>query len=583
MKPTRVDERPGKKAERAEKKADEKECCPICIETYTPQIRKKCTCEYCKQSTCSKCIERYLTTVIEDAHCPHCRVAYNDIALKNICTQTYLRNIYFKHRQQILMNKEKIVLPTLQEAAQIKLRLNSIMPLIRESNETVKGLKNLYINAEADRSKVYYEMNCYKNSGHSKRTPEYVAFKVRLKACKLKRDELYSKLSKAKSARDSILRARYRLEHGLYEREDDDLENGVTEEYSIAETDHKKFVRKCTRDSCTGFLNTAWHCGMCKYFICNKCFVPIGEKKNDLHECKKEDVDTAELIKKDTKPCPACGEIIMKDSGCDMMWCISCHTPFSWNTGKVITSGAIHNPHYYEWLRKNGKDNTWNPAHVPCGGIPGYRELARMYRGSTEVYLKVDSYHRLILELQERFNRLYQSHLNRDSIHNIHVRYLIKEIDEKRWGQLLAIDERKRKFDNEMQEVFAACRMVSIELFNRIANNDILADRTTPRAVIDEILSDIIVEFEGLVEMTNEAFEKVANGYNVAPIRIVRLPRISQYAEHIYFRIDRVPRQTGGGGATKSAMQNDTVAGEEVCVIEGDNEYLDENFKSAAE
>jgi hypothetical protein len=31
------------------------------------------------------------------------------------------------------------------------------------------------------------------------------------------------------------------------------------------------------------------------------------------------------------------------------MWCPQCHTAFRWSTGE-IERGAIHNPHYYEWM-----------------------------------------------------------------------------------------------------------------------------------------------------------------------------------------------------------------------------------------
>ena len=94
------------KSKRVKKPIVVPESCTICAENYTAIIRKKCVCKYCNNDACSKCIERYLLDRHEDAHCPQCRVNYNDVALHEICTKTYLNQVYFKHRQE---SKKKVV------------------------------------------------------------------------------------------------------------------------------------------------------------------------------------------------------------------------------------------------------------------------------------------------------------------------------------------------------------------------------------------------------------------------------------------------------------------------------------------
>ncbi|KAL2068959.1 hypothetical protein VTL71DRAFT_15297 [Oculimacula yallundae] len=53
-----------------------------------------------------------------------------------------------------------------------------------------------------------------------------------------------------------------------------------------------------------------------------------------------------DVIGRNTKACPHCGSFILKDGGCDHMYCSACHKPFSWNRIKHNSNGfgknAIH-------------------------------------------------------------------------------------------------------------------------------------------------------------------------------------------------------------------------------------------------
>ena len=124
---------------------------------------------------------------------------------------------------------------------------------------------------------------------------------------------------------------------------------------------------KCPKDDCNGFiLEGKNECGICGVGFCLECNTEIG---GDAHECKKDDLETARLIRQDTRGCPKCSALISKIDGCDQMWCTQCKTAFSWRTGK-IEEGRVHNPHFYEWQRQ-----------VFNGDIPRVDEDQHQYYG----------------------------------------------------------------------------------------------------------------------------------------------------------------------------------------------------------
>ena len=115
--------------------------------------------------------------------------------------------------------------------------------------------------------------------------------------------------------------------------------------------ERREFVRECPDADCRGFLSTAWKCGICEKWTCPTCHELKGLDRNEPHTCDPNNVATAELLSRDTKPCPKCHTGIFKIDGCNQMWCTQCHTGFDWRTGRIETH--IHNPHFFEWQRRN--------------------------------------------------------------------------------------------------------------------------------------------------------------------------------------------------------------------------------------
>lgn len=182
-------------------------------------------------------------------------------------------------------------------------------------------------------------------------------------------------------------------------------------------------VRKCPIENCKGFLDGRWCCQMCESNICSRC----NEKKDEGHECDPQLVKSFTLIKNDTKPCPNCGEMIYKISGCPQMWCTSCHVAFDWNT-LVIERGLIHNPHYFEFNRNNRPNGVQlrNPQDIPCGGLPTRNELAIIFPNNYEIQTIL----RGVIHIQQ-YELRYVYHAG-DPPDNqaLRIKYLMDEIPE---------------------------------------------------------------------------------------------------------------------------------------------------------
>ena len=201
--------------------------------------------------------------------------------------------------------------------------------------------------------------------------------------------------------------------------------------------DVKKIIIKCSEIECDGFLNN-YTCIICLKVTCNKCLYVhdkrIGEKYNE-YGCKLVDIETLKLIKSDSKNCPSCGVIIHRTEGCNQMWCVSCHTGFSWKTGKIETN--IHNPHYFEWLKNNGNEF--------LGVVPN------MYR-----------YH------YAELNRLYEYIIVYRSNVFERFRYLIGEINKDKFCTLIYNRYKSNEFNRKFRELID----VTIAEFVIIANEN---------------------------------------------------------------------------------------------------------------
>jgi len=154
----------------------------------------------------------------------------------------------------------------------------------------------------------------------------------------------------------------------------------------------------CPKEDCRGFiLRRNNKCGVCDTIVCKEC---REIKVCDDHVCVPENVESAKLISKDSRPCPKCAAFIYKIDGCDQMWCSLCKTAFSWKT-RQIEKGRIHNPHYYDWLRTRLGDEIPREDERCDGRIIAEHQLREIFRSHNAFHAHLAIIFHTVVHIQE--------------------------------------------------------------------------------------------------------------------------------------------------------------------------------------
>jgi len=369
----------------------------------------------------------------------NCRKEWNPDFLYQHFTKTWLTHDYRAMRETILLEEEKTYLPHLQEEAE---RLK----ILSEFDDETKMIERKTAENELD-------------------VDQSVKSQIERRAT-LKRELTQVRIKRYK----------------YYEQKP--LENKVK----------PLVIMKCTQLDCRGFLNENMKCGICFTNICKLCH----GKKEDTHECIPDEVASVKELEKTTKPCPQCFIRIYKIDGCDQMFCIQCHTAFSWNTGKV-EGGVIHNPHYFEALRKgNIREPRHYQQHGGCGPIQEFRVIRSlileapldMQQELTTFYQRVVHFRQVVMP------RFIQQHI--EEIKHDRVMYLIGRLSEDKFKSKIYIRSQRNKRKEEERQIIESFVTIGEELFRMLKSDTILEIRN---------------QWLELKRITNEAIQQIDKKY----------------------------------------------------------------------
>ena len=498
---------------------EESKECSVCAEKFTSSVRTKICCNYCSYKACKTCVTRYLLSQIVDAHCMNCRTGWNREFLDTNLTKVFVKGPWRDHKKKMYMNREKAFLPNFQKFAAAKKRIEDLEPLRMKASQQyakIENEKSLLLQKIATNNRILVQN--YVNP-----TDELY----------IKHQEDISKLPDVFTRHTQRFIKHMRCINELQEQWN--IYQGVDSNKNI---EKKVFIMKCVKEGCRGFLSQAYKCELCSTYVCKDCMLVKNEKNDETHVCKKEDIDSIALIRKETKPCPKCGIRISKIDGCDMMWCTGdgCATAFSWDTGK-IESGVVHNPHYYEWMRRNNNGviprNPGDVAGNPCAGanaIPPYTYIYAAFRTlginvQTHLfhkqYLLVSSIHRSLLDIQEYRIALYNTPCDPMMFKENHVDFLLGNITEEKWIQNIFMKElniEKKQAVLAVLQTFLAAAQDLFRGITPILESILLKKTANPKYVVNQEdfkpIDDILAQLEILRNYINESLVKT--GENVS-------------------------------------------------------------------
>jgi hypothetical protein len=452
--------------------AKEKPTCPVCLDNFTQVIRQPIQCAYCPYSTCRQCTSQYLLSTLNDPHCMQCKREWNREFIDTKLTQTFRKGSLKLHRRRVLMDRERGRLPAMQVFAEAQ---NIMIRVMEESSALRKQRKALKI----QRNEIQVQ---YGNEGVD-------ALAARLGPIQ---KQLYE------------MKARIRA----LEREGYNARRILVGEERV---ETRQFIMKCPGEACRGFLSSAWKCGTCEKFFCSDCHAQKEAMRDEGHVCNEDAKATASLIRQETKPCPKCGIRISKIDGCDQMWCTECQTTFSWNSGQILLNTVVHNPHYYEYLRKTNGAIPREAGDIPCGGLPMAYVFTRLVYDIPPLYLNNEKKACIVGALRgisdifhmrlPQFPLRQAANMNRD----IDISYLLNKITEEEWGTRLEHMETQFERKKEIGLILQTLVHIGSEKLTSLQNQLQTTANMTKRA---ELVLQTIEEMEEVREYINSALKR---------------------------------------------------------------------------
>lgn len=455
--------------------------CGVCCEDNCKYI-VKCGCEF---QACRKCAQRFLLESVHETSCMNCKKVWDRGFLCASFSKKWINQDYKCHRENILFERERGMMPATQ----------LYITWLDGKDELDLQIKEVQIEIQRIYTEIYELGVPFKLQPHRKS----------YKHCKKHMPEEVYRQSKVLK---TLYKEVYSESQTLVARRADWLRNNPLriDRQNPKKDTQASLIGPCPVDDCMGFIcRDNWSCGTCHTIICRHCHVPFANG----HECKDEDRLTTEMIMKESKPCPSCAIPTFRISGCAQMWCTQCHTAWDWNT-RQVDKGNIHNPHYFEWLRKTNSEVP-TPNELNQEAMP-HMITIRMALDQIDVsrnsalYLDIEELVRRTYHVWNVDRRKYVVPNNMDDNLDLRIQFMRKQINLDWFKMQLQRKEKKRaKFTgyNEVLQVFY--------------NGSVYITHQMLHAKDKERVEQLFAEWLDIIRVANSSFETIAKKYDAVP------------------------------------------------------------------
>ena len=218
----------------------------------------------------------------------------------------------------------------------------------------------------------------------------------------------------------------------------------------------RSFLHKCPNGECKGYLSAAWKCGICNKYTCPECNEVKEDSRDAEHAMQTRKRPSNAVDKKRCRNCCGCGTLFTEFT--DAIKC-GAHTAIrlSWRTGLPIISGAILNPHFYQWQQEKWKWATESKGMHNVAS-PHHRLSSRLvhFKNDTQNCRALMHIHRMILHTEHVEIVRYPVEHNERQNTDLRVKYLMNGISEEEWKRELQKREKSR-MKKRNSVCFCAC------------------------------------------------------------------------------------------------------------------------------